>query len=280
MQCVRSWRLWARQCLICLYGRTATARSSQTILQPVGRRWSLSWSRSCYSPGSCPGPDSCSGSCPSPTPAPAPTLAPTTAPAQAPVSVWLLRGAGPGSCPDHGFKPGSGLCPGSYISTVLGPVMSQLLSGPGSYSGSCFHPCSCPVSSPGLGSCPAPAPASVPAPVPDPARSRLLHQHRLLPSPGSCLSFCPSPCPNSCPISCPSPRPAGVWIVTRPAGGGGGPKAPPLRSPKLLDRFPNFKRHSIALYVNYPDKVKNLTRRSLMTSQVRSKSEFSTFRAW
>ena len=31
---------------------------------------------------------------------------------------------------------------------------------------------------------------------------------------------------------------------------------PPLRSPKLLDRFPNFKRHSIALCVNYPYKVK------------------------
>ena len=78
-----------------------------------------------------------------------------------------------------------------------------------------------------------------------------------------------------------NPRPAGVWIVTRPAGGGGGgPKGPPLRSPKLLDRFPNFKRHSIALYVNYPYKVKNLTRMSLMTSQVRSKSEFSTFRTW
>ena len=76
-----------------------------------------------------------------------------------------------------------------------------------------------------------------------------------------------------------NPRPAGVWLVTRPAGGGGAQRAP-LRSPKLLDRFPNFKRHSIALYVNYPYKVKNLTRRSLMTSQVRSKSEFSTFRAW
>ena len=62
-----------------------------------------------------------------------------------------------------------------------------------------------------------------------------------------------------------NPRPAGVWIVTRPAGGG---QRAPLRSPKLLDRFPNFKRHSIALYVNYPYKVKNLTRRSLMTSQV------------
>ena len=24
LQCVRSWRLWVRQCLICLYGRTAT----------------------------------------------------------------------------------------------------------------------------------------------------------------------------------------------------------------------------------------------------------------
>ena len=24
-----------------------------------------------------------------------------------------------------------------------------------------------------------------------------------------------------------NPRPAGVWLVTRPAGGGGGPKAPP-----------------------------------------------------
>ena len=79
-------------------------------------------------------------------------------------------------------------------------------------------------------------------------------------------------------VFCVNPRPAGVWIVTRPAGGGA--KGPPLRSPKLLDRFPNFKRHSIAMYVNYPYKVKNLTRRSLMTSQVRSKSEFSTFRAW
>ena len=77
-----------------------------------------------------------------------------------------------------------------------------------------------------------------------------------------------------------NPRPAGVWLVTRPAGGGGGGKGPPLRSPKLLDRFSNFKRHSIALYVNYPYKVKNLIRISLMTSQVRSKSEFSTFRAW
>ena len=46
-----------------------------------------------------------------------------------------------------------------------------------------------------------------------------------------------------------NPRPTGVWLVTRPAGGGGGPKGPPLRSPKLLDRFPNFKRHSIALYI-------------------------------
>ena len=79
---------------------------------------------------------------------------------------------------------------------------------------------------------------------------------------------------------CVNPRPAGVWLVTRPAGGGGPKGPPPLRSPKLLDRFPNFKRHSIALYVNYPYKVKYLTRRSLMTSQVRSKSEFSTFRAW
>ena len=66
------------------------------------------------------------------------------------------------------------------------------------------------------------------------------------------------------------PRPAGGWLVTRPAWGGGG-KGPPLRSPKLLDRFPNFKRHSIALYMNYPYKVKNLARRSLITSQVRSK---------
>ena len=73
-----------------------------------------------------------------------------------------------------------------------------------------------------------------------------------------------------------NPHPAGVWLVTRPAGGGG--QRAPLRSPKLLDRFPNFKRHSIALYVKYPYKVKNLTWRSLMTSQVRSKSEFSTFR--
>ena len=40
-------------------------------------------------------------------------------------------------------------------------------------------------------------------------------------------------------------------------GGGGGGARPPLRSQKLLDRFPNFKRHSIALYVNYPYKVKN-----------------------
>ena len=77
-----------------------------------------------------------------------------------------------------------------------------------------------------------------------------------------------------------NPRSVGVWLVTRPAGGGGGGQRPPLRSPKLLDRFPNFKRHSIALYVKCPYKVKNLTRKSLMTSQVRSKSEFSTFRAW
>ena len=49
-----------------------------------------------------------------------------------------------------------------------------------------------------------------------------------------------------------NPRPAGVWLVTRPAGGGG--TKGPLRSPKLLDRFPNFKRHSITLYVNYPKK--------------------------
>ena len=77
----------------------------------------------------------------------------------------------------------------------------------------------------------------------------------------------------------PSPR-WGLDSNTSCWGGGGGPKGPPLRSPKLLDRFPNFKRHSIALYVKYPYKVKNLTRRSLMTSQVRSKSEFSTFRAW
>ena len=41
------------------------------------------------------------------------------------------------------------------------------------------------------------------------------------------------------------PRPAGVWLVTCHAGGG--QKAPSLRSPKLLDRFPNFKRHWIAL---------------------------------
>ena len=80
--------------------------------------------------------------------------------------------------------------------------------------------------------------------------------------------------------ACDIPRPAGVWIVTRPRWGGGGQRPPPLRSPKLLDRFSNFKRHSIALYVTYPWKVKNLTRRSLMTSQVRSKSEFWTFWAW
>ena len=54
-------------------------------------------------------------------------------------------------------------------------------------------------------------------------------------------------------LQCINPRPAGVWLVTRPAGG---PKGPPMRSPKPLDRFPNFKRHSIALYVNYPYKVK------------------------
>ena len=41
--------------------------------------------------------------------------------------------------------------------------------------------------------------------------------------------------------------PLGFWIVTRPAGGGGA-KGPPLRSPKLLDRFPNFKRHSSQIF--------------------------------
>ena len=28
-------------------------------------------------------------------------------------------------------------------------------------------------------------------------------------------------------LCCVNPRPAGVWIVTRPAGGGGGAKGPP-----------------------------------------------------
>ena len=57
-----------------------------------------------------------------------------------------------------------------------------------------------------------------------------------------------------------TPRPAGVWLVTRPAGGGGGGQKPrePLDLPKLLDRFPNFKRHWTALYVNYPIKVKKI----------------------
>ena len=55
--------------------------------------------------------------------------------------------------------------------------------------------------------------------------------------------------------------------------------APPPRFPKLLERFPNFKRHSIALDVNSPNNVRHLTLRSLMTSQVRSKSIFSSFRA-
>ena len=76
-------------------------------------------------------------------------------------------------------------------------------------------------------------------------------------------------CPRAHDVLTVNPRPAGVWLVTRPAGGGGPKGPPPLRSPKLLNRFPNFKRHSIALYVNYPYKAKNLTRRSLMTSQVR-----------
>ena len=76
-----------------------------------------------------------------------------------------------------------------------------------------------------------------------------------------------------------NPHPAGVWLVTRPARGGG--QRPPWDLPNYWTDFQIFKRHSIALYVNYPYKVKNLTRRSLMTSQVRSKSEFSTFfRAW
>ena len=72
-------------------------------------------------------------------------------------------------------------------------------------------------------------------------------------------------------------RPAGVQLVTRPARGGGGQRAT-LRSPKLLDRFSNSKHHWIALYVNYPIKVQNLSWRSLMTSQVMSKSKWSTFR--
>ena len=71
---------------------------------------------------------------------------------------------------------------------------------------------------------------------------------------------------GTCPEGVFNPRPAGVWISNTSCWGGGGGKGPPLRSPKLLDRFPNFKCHSIALYVNYPYKVKNLTWRSLMTS--------------
>ena len=79
-----------------------------------------------------------------------------------------------------------------------------------------------------------------------------------------------------------NPRPAGIWLVLHVLLEGGGAKGPPT-SPKLLDRFPNFKRRSIALYVNYPNKVKNLTWRSVLTSEVMSKSKYSTFRkrwAW
>ena len=75
-----------------------------------------------------------------------------------------------------------------------------------------------------------------------------------------------------------NPRPDGVWLAIRPDWGGGGGYSPP-RFPKLLERFPDFKRHSIALDVNSPNNVSHLTLRSLMTSQVRSKSIFSSFRA-
>ena len=38
------------------------------------------------------------------------------------------------------------------------------------------------------------------------------------------------------------PRPAGIWIVGNTScWGGGGQRGPPLRSPKLPDRFPNFQ---------------------------------------
>ena len=51
-----------------------------------------------------------------------------------------------------------------------------------------------------------------------------------------------------------NPRPAGVRLVARPAGGGG--KAPPPEISQTTGPISNFKRHSIALYVNYPYKVK------------------------
>ena len=39
--------------------------------------------------------------------------------------------------------------------------------------------------------------------------------------------------------------------------GGGGEAKGPLRSPKRKGLFSKFKRHSIAIYVNFPNKVKN-----------------------
>ena len=51
-----------------------------------------------------------------------------------------------------------------------------------------------------------------------------------------------------------NPRPAWVWLATRPAGGGGG-KGPPEIS-QTTGPISKFQSHSIALYVNYPSKVK------------------------
>ena len=73
-----------------------------------------------------------------------------------------------------------------------------------------------------------------------------------------------------------NPRPAGVWLVTRPAGG---PKGPPEIS-QTTGPISKFQTLCDSPVRELPVKGKKLNRRSLMTSQVRSKSEFSTFRAW
>ena len=77
--------------------------------------------------------------------------------------------------------------------------------------------------------------------------------------------------------------PLGVWLVKRPAGGEG--KGPPEISQTTgpISKFQTPFDSPVHTYVNYPKKVKNLTWRSLMTSQVMSKSKCSNFRdiwAW
>ena len=65
-----------------------------------------------------------------------------------------------------------------------------------------------------------------------------------------------------------NPRPAGVWLVTRPAGGGG--LRPPPEISQTAGPISKFQTPFDSPVRELPEKGQKLTRRSLMTSQVRS----------